>query len=212
MCGSCDEKGFTGRHIGGGQSGAAAAAACAVGIEAVVYEQAEKFAGSARRSSKAQAIKCIAGRHRGALRDTAFAPATSLNRDAERALWNDIRWAASEQRYGALISAPSGDLHAGPAAVVPSDRVHKGKSSFASRGWPGRARLATQRVAADSDRRRRRATPGARPCARAFARPRIFPKRARFTGRVAYGRLSGRAAARRRVGPAHQMVGRGSHT
>ena len=64
---------------------AAAAALRRVGVDAVVYEQAEKFArigAGIQQSPNAMKV------HRGLgiearLRDTAFAPATSLNRDAE---------------------------------------------------------------------------------------------------------------------------------
>src|SRR5712672_4508318 len=72
--------------IGAGIGGLAAAAALRrVGIEAVVYEQAKKFArvgAGIQQSPNAMKV------HRGLgiearLRDTSFAPATSLNRDAE---------------------------------------------------------------------------------------------------------------------------------
>src|ERR1700681_3840076 len=64
------------------------------------------------------------------LRDTAFAPATSLNRDAvtgavtnEHPLGRQV-----EERYGApYLTLHRGDLHAALAAIVPSDRVHMGK-------------------------------------------------------------------------------------
>src|ERR1041384_4240069 len=71
--------------IGAGIGGLAAAAALRrVGIEAEIYEQAEtsaRIGGGIQQSPNAMKV------HRGLgiearLRDTAFAPATSLNRDA----------------------------------------------------------------------------------------------------------------------------------
>ena len=119
--------------IGAGIGGLAAAAALRrVGIEAEVYEQAEKFArvgAGIQQSPNAMKV------HRGLgiearLRDTAFAPATSLNRDAETGsvtnehpLGRDV-----EARYGApYLTLHRGDLHAALATIVPSDRVHMSK-------------------------------------------------------------------------------------
>jgi 2-polyprenyl-6-methoxyphenol hydroxylase-like FAD-dependent oxidoreductase len=119
--------------IGAGIGGLAAAAALRrVGIEAQVYEQAEKFArvgAGIQQSPNAMKV------HRGLgiearLRDTAFAPATSLNRDAETGtvtnehpLGRDV-----EARYGApYLTLHRGDLHAALATIVPSDLIHMGK-------------------------------------------------------------------------------------
>jgi salicylate hydroxylase/6-hydroxynicotinate 3-monooxygenase len=119
--------------IGAGIGGLAAAAALRrIGIAAEVYEQAEKFArvgAGIQQSPNAMKV------HRGLgiearLRDTAFAPATSLNRDAvtgavtnEHPLGRQV-----EARYGApYLTLHRGDLHAALADIVPSDRVHMGK-------------------------------------------------------------------------------------
>jgi 2-polyprenyl-6-methoxyphenol hydroxylase-like FAD-dependent oxidoreductase len=119
--------------IGAGIGGLAAAAALRrIGIEGEVYEQAEKFArigAGIQQSPNAMKV------HRGLgiearLRDTAFAPATSLNRDAvtgavtnEHPLGRQV-----EARCGApYLTLHRGDLHAALAEIVPSDRVHMGK-------------------------------------------------------------------------------------
>src|SRR3954462_3134403 len=119
--------------IGAGIGGLAAAAALRrVGIEAVVYEQAEKFAriGAGIQQSP-NAVKV----HRGLgiearLRDTAFAPATSLNRDgATGAVTNEHPLGRHvEARYGApYLTLHRGDLHAALAAIVPADTIIPGK-------------------------------------------------------------------------------------
>jgi salicylate hydroxylase/6-hydroxynicotinate 3-monooxygenase len=119
--------------VGAGIGGLAAAAALRrVGIEAEVYEQAEKFArigAGIQQSPNAMKV------HRGLgtearLRDTAFAPATSLNRDAiTGAVTNDHPLGrATEERYGApYLTLHRGDLHAALADIVPTDSVHRGR-------------------------------------------------------------------------------------
>jgi 2-polyprenyl-6-methoxyphenol hydroxylase-like FAD-dependent oxidoreductase len=119
--------------IGAGVGGLAAAAALRrVGIEVEIYEQAEKFArigAGIQQSPNAMKV------HRGLgiearLRDVAFAPATSLNRDAVTgAVTNEHPLGrAVEERYGApYLTLHRGDLHAALAAVVPSGSVHMGK-------------------------------------------------------------------------------------
>jgi 2-polyprenyl-6-methoxyphenol hydroxylase-like FAD-dependent oxidoreductase len=119
--------------VGAGIGGLAAAAALrSVGIEAEVYEQAGKFArlgAGIQQSPNAMKV------HRGLgiearLRDTAFAPATSLNRDAiTGAVTNDHPLGrATEERYGApYLTLHRGDLHAALADIVPADSVHRGK-------------------------------------------------------------------------------------
>ena len=119
--------------IGAGIGGLAAAAALRrVGVDAVVYEQAEKFArigAGIQQSPNAMKV------HRGLgiearLRDTAFAPATSLNRDAETgAVTNEHPLGGDvEARYGApYLTLHRGDLHAALAAIVPSDCIHMGR-------------------------------------------------------------------------------------
>src|SRR6202035_6018055 len=64
------------------------------------------------------------------LRDVAFAPASSLNRDAVTgAVTNDHPLgAAVEARYGApYLTLHRGDLHAALAAIVPADCIHMGR-------------------------------------------------------------------------------------
>ena len=119
--------------IGAGIGGLAAAAALRrVGIAADVYEQAEKFVrlgAGIQQSPNAMKV------HRGLgtearLRDVAFAPATSLNRDAiTGAVTNDHPLGgATEERYGApYLTLHRGDLHAALADIVPADSVHRGK-------------------------------------------------------------------------------------
>ena len=119
--------------IGAGIGGLAAAAALRrVGVEAELFEQAEAFArigAGIQQSPNAMKV------HRGLgiearLRDVAFAPASSLNRDAVTgAVTNDHPLGrAVEQRYGApYLTLHRGDLHAALAAIVPADSVHRGR-------------------------------------------------------------------------------------
>ena len=119
--------------IGAGIGGLAAAAALRrVGVEAELFEQAEAFArigAGIQQSPNAMKV------HRGLgiearLRDVAFAPATSLNRDAVTgAVTNDHPLGrAVEQRYGApYLTLHRGDLHAALADIVPADSVHRGR-------------------------------------------------------------------------------------
>src|SRR5215470_3782631 len=119
--------------IGAGIGGLALVAALRqTGIDAEVYEQAEKFArigAGIQQSPNAMKV------HRGLgiearLRDTAFAPVTSLNRDAiTGAVTNDHPLGRPvEQRYGApYLTLHRGDLHAALAEIVPADSVHRGK-------------------------------------------------------------------------------------
>lgn len=120
--------------IGAGIGGLAAAAALRrVGIEAQVYEQAERFArvgAGIQQSPNAMKV------HRGLgiearLRDVAFAPATSLNRDAVTgAISNEHPLGpAAEARYGApYLTLHRGDLHAALADIVPAGNVDRGKT------------------------------------------------------------------------------------
>ena len=119
--------------IGAGIGGLAAAAALRrVGVEAELFEQAEAFArigAGIQQSPNAMKV------HRGLgiearLRDVAFAPASSLNRDAVTgAVTNDHPLGrAVEQRYGApYLTLHRGDLHAALADIVPADSVHRGR-------------------------------------------------------------------------------------
>jgi salicylate hydroxylase/6-hydroxynicotinate 3-monooxygenase len=119
--------------IGAGIGGLAAAAALRrVGIEPEVYEQADRFVrlgAGIQQSPNAMKV------HRGLgtearLRDTAFAPATSLNRDAiTGAVTNDHPLGGTTvERYGApYLVMHRGDLHAALADIVPADSVHRGR-------------------------------------------------------------------------------------
>jgi 2-polyprenyl-6-methoxyphenol hydroxylase-like FAD-dependent oxidoreductase len=119
--------------IGAGIGGLAAVAALRrVGIEAEICEQAEKFArigAGIQQSPNAMKV------HRGLgiearLRDVAFAPASSLNRDAVTGAVNNEHplGRAVEDRYGApYLTLHRGDLHAALADIVPADSVHRGK-------------------------------------------------------------------------------------
>ena len=120
--------------IGAGIGGLAAAAALRrVGIETEIYEQAHAFArvgAGIQQSPNAMKV------HRGLgieaqLRDTAFTPATSLNRDAiTGAVTNEHPLgAAAEARYGApYLVMHRGDLHAALAAIVPADTIRMGRT------------------------------------------------------------------------------------
>jgi 2-polyprenyl-6-methoxyphenol hydroxylase-like FAD-dependent oxidoreductase len=116
--------------IGAGIGGLALAAALLRrGIVAEVYEQAEEFArvGAGIQQSP-NALKV----HRGLgieerLRDVAFAPATSLNRDAYSGkVTNDHSLgAAVEARYGApYLTLHRGDLYDALQWIVPAGLVH----------------------------------------------------------------------------------------
>ena len=120
--------------IGAGIGGLAASAALRrVGIEATIYEQAERFArvgAGIQQSPNAMQVHRVLGIE-DRLRDTAFAPATSLNRDAiTGAVTNDHPLGASvEARYGApYLTLHRGDLHAALADIVPAATIHRGKT------------------------------------------------------------------------------------
>src|SRR5262249_45019729 len=118
--------------VGAGIGGLASAAALRqVGVDAEVYEQAEAFPrGRAGIQQSPNAVKV----HRGLgieerLRDTAFAPTSSLNRDAATGkVTNDYPLGiAVEERYGApYLTLHRGDLHAALAALVPAASMHLG--------------------------------------------------------------------------------------
>jgi 2-polyprenyl-6-methoxyphenol hydroxylase-like FAD-dependent oxidoreductase len=120
--------------VGAGIGGLAAAAALQkFWIDATVYEQADKFervGAGIQQSPNAMKV------HRGLgiekrLREIAFAPESSLNRDAatgktsnEYPLGRKV-----EERYGApYLTMHRGDLHAALAALVPPECVHLGKT------------------------------------------------------------------------------------
>jgi 6-hydroxynicotinate 3-monooxygenase len=178
--------------IGAGIGGLAAAAALRrVGVEVAIYEQAEKFArvgAGIQQSPNAMRV------HRGLgiearLRDVAFAPATSLNRDGVTgAVTNDHPLGPSvEARYGApYLTLHRGDLHAALAAIVPADCIHMGrKLARLSADGPGvaltfadgREVVADAVIGAD----------GVHSLVRSYVlAPTGTADRPRFTGRVAY--------------------------
>jgi len=185
--------------IGAGIGGLAAAAALRrVGIEAEIYEQAETFArigAGIQQSPNAMKV------HRGLgiearLRDTAFAPATSLNRDAiTGAVTNDHPLGrATEQRYGApYLTLHRGDLHAALADIEPADSVHRGRKLVRLAEEGGRIALDF----ADGSEVLADAVVGA-DGVHSLVREHVgITDRPRFTGRVAYrttfpaARLSG---------------------
>jgi 2-polyprenyl-6-methoxyphenol hydroxylase-like FAD-dependent oxidoreductase len=119
--------------IGAGIGGLAVAAALRQrGIAAEVYEQADAFArvGAGIQQSP-NAVKV----HRGLgiedrLRQVAFCPSSSLNRDAHSGkVTNDHPLGrAVEQRYGApYLTLHRGDMHEALASIVPAGSVHLGK-------------------------------------------------------------------------------------
>ncbi len=119
--------------VGAGIGGLAVAATLRhVGLDATVYEQAETFArvGAGIQQSP-NAVKV----HRGLgieerLRAVAFAPTSSLNREAMTGkVSNDHPWGrAVEERYGApYLTLHRGDLHAALADIVPEPSVIRGK-------------------------------------------------------------------------------------
>jgi salicylate hydroxylase/6-hydroxynicotinate 3-monooxygenase len=178
--------------VGAGIGGLAAAAALRrTGIEVEVYEQAETFArvgAGIQQSPNAMRV------HRGLgiearLRDTAFTPATSLNRDGVTgAVTNDHPLgAAVEARYGApYLVLHRGDLHAALAAIVPADCIHMGRrlARIAADGarvalafTDGHEVLADAVIGAD----------GVHSLVRSYVlAPTGVADRPRFTGRVAY--------------------------
>jgi salicylate hydroxylase/6-hydroxynicotinate 3-monooxygenase len=119
--------------IGAGIGGLAVAAALRQrGIAAEVYEQADAFArvGAGIQQSP-NAIKV----HRGLgiedrLRQVAFCPGSSLNRDGlSGKVTNDHPLGrAVEERYGApYLTLHRGDMHEALASIVPAECVHLGK-------------------------------------------------------------------------------------
>ena len=115
--------------VGAGIGGLAAASLLLKqGYNVTVYEQAQRFA---RVGAGIQQSPNVMKVHRGLgiekrLRETAFAPRTSLNRDAitgdttnEYPLGKDV-----EDRYGApFLAMHRGDLHAALADLVPAEHI-----------------------------------------------------------------------------------------
>jgi 2-polyprenyl-6-methoxyphenol hydroxylase-like FAD-dependent oxidoreductase len=119
--------------IGAGIGGLAVAAALRQrGIAVEIFEQAEKFA---RVGAGIQQSPNAVRVHRGLgiedrLRQVAFCPASSLNRDGNSGqVSNDHPLGRQvEERYGApYLTLHRGDLHEALASIVPAECVHLGK-------------------------------------------------------------------------------------
>ncbi|MGN6465608.1 MAG: FAD-dependent monooxygenase, partial [Rhizobiaceae bacterium] len=174
--------------IGAGMGGLTAAATLArAGIEANVYEQAEKFAriGSGiQMSPNAMKVLRAIGLE-DQLRDIAFRPEHQLSRDWDTGHVNlDYPFGDTvEEKYDApYLLMHRGDLHALLASVVPEERVHRGKKLIGLDHLENGARLTFQdgtTVEAD-------AVIGA-DGVHSFVRERLFgPQRPTYSGRVAY--------------------------
>ena len=119
--------------IGAGIGGLAVSAALRrIGVETVIYEQAEKFTrlgAGIQQSPNAMLVHRVLGIEER-LRDVAFSPATSLNRDAiSGTVTNEYPLSeAALARYGApYLTLHRGDLHAALADIVPTDSIRFGK-------------------------------------------------------------------------------------
>jgi salicylate hydroxylase/6-hydroxynicotinate 3-monooxygenase len=183
-----DRKDLSIAIVGAGIGGLATAAALRrLGIDATVYEQADKFTrvGAGIQQSP-NAVKV----HRGLgiedrLREVAFAPSSSLNRDAfSGKVTNDHPLGREvEERYGApYLTLHRGDLHAALAAVVPPDCVHLGKKLVAIRSPGPRVEL----TFADDTEVEADAVIGADGVHSLIRDHVAGPSAPRFTGRLAY--------------------------
>jgi salicylate hydroxylase/6-hydroxynicotinate 3-monooxygenase len=174
--------------VGAGIGGLGLAAALRqVGLDATVYEQADAFArvGAGIQQSP-NAVKV----HRGLgiedrLRAVAFAPTSSLNRDAITGkVSNDHPLgAAVEERYGApFLTLHRGDLHAALAENVPAPSVVHSKKLIRIEARGPRVAL----TFADGGEVEADIAIGA-DGAHSLMREHVAgPEQARFTGRVAY--------------------------
>ena len=166
--------------VGAGIGGLAAASLLLKqGYRVTVYEQAQRFA---RVGAGIQQSPNVMKVHRGLsiekrLRETAFAPRTSLNRDAitgdttnEYPLGKDV-----EDHYGApFLAMHRGDLHAALADLVPAEHISLNRKlkSIAQDG--SRVSLFFE----DGER-----ADGVHSLIRDYV---VGPEQPRFTGRVAY--------------------------
>jgi 2-polyprenyl-6-methoxyphenol hydroxylase-like FAD-dependent oxidoreductase len=174
--------------VGAGIGGLAVAAALRrIGFAATVYEQAEAFArvGAGIQQSP-NAVKV----HRGLgiedrLRQVAFAPTSSLNRDAITGkVTNDHPLGrAAEERYGApYLTLHRGDLHAALAGLVPVQSIVRGKKLVRIEARGARVTLAF----ADGTEVEADLVIGA-DGTHSIVRDHVAgPEQARFTGRLAY--------------------------
>src|SRR5215467_8476388 len=120
--------------VGAGIGGLALAAALRqAGIDSIIYEQAETFArvgAGIQQSPNAMKVHRGLGIE-GRLRETGFAPTSSLNRDAiSGKVTNDHPLGdVVEERYGApYLTLHRGDLHAALADIVPAQTIIRGKT------------------------------------------------------------------------------------
>jgi len=174
--------------VGAGIGGLAAASLLLKqGYRVTVYEQAQRFA---RVGAGIQQSPNVMKVHRGLgiekrLRETAFAPRTSLNRDAitgdttnEYPLGKDV-----EDRYGApFLAMHRGDLHAALADLVPAEHISLNRKlkSIAQDG-SGVSLFFEDGERVDVDAVI--AADGVHSLIRDYV---VGPEQPRFTGRVAY--------------------------
>jgi salicylate hydroxylase/6-hydroxynicotinate 3-monooxygenase len=174
--------------IGAGMGGLTAAATLArAGIEATIYEQAERFtrigSGIQMSPNAMKVLRAIGLEDR--LRDIAFRPEHQLSRDWDTGHVNlDYPFGDTiEERYDApYLLMHRGDLHALLASIVPDERIRRGKKLVGLDHLEHGARLTFQdgtTVEAD-------AVIGA-DGVHSFVRERLFgPQRPTYSGRVAY--------------------------
>ena len=174
--------------IGAGIGGLAAAAALRQrGIAVEVYEQADTFA---RVGAGIQQSPNAVRVHRGLgiedrLRQAAFRPTSSLNRDGTSgAVTNDHPLGHElEARYGApYLTLHRGDLHEALASIVPADCVHLGKTLVGIEASGRRVELRF----ADGSRRQTGAVIGADGVHSRIREYVAGTDEPRFTGRLAY--------------------------
>jgi 6-hydroxynicotinate 3-monooxygenase len=174
--------------IGAGIGGLAVAAALhRRGIAAEVYEQAEKFArvgaGIQQSPNAVRVHRGLGIEHR--LRQVAFSPASSLNRDGVSGkVTNDHPLgSAVETRYGApYLTLHRGDLHEALASIVPADRVHLGKRLTGITAHGTRIEVSF----ADGSRVEAEAVIGADGVHSLIREYVVGPEQPRFIGRLAY--------------------------
>lgn len=174
--------------IGAGMGGLTAAATLAIaGIEANVYEQAERFtrigSGIQMSPNAMKVLRRIGLEDR--LREIAFRPEHQLSRDWDTGHVNlDYPFGDTvETRYGApYLLMHRGDLHALLASVVPEERIHRGRKLVGLDHLPQGVRLTFQ----DGSTVEADAAIGA-DGVHSFVRERLFgPQRPIYSGRVAY--------------------------
>jgi salicylate hydroxylase/6-hydroxynicotinate 3-monooxygenase len=174
--------------VGAGIGGLAVAAALRkFFIEPVIYEQADAFArvgaGIQQSPNAVKAHRWLGIEER--TRAVAFAPLTSLNRDAlSGKVTNDHPLGREvELRYGApYLTMHRGDLHEALASIVPAETIRRGKklTGIAEHG----ARVAL--TFADGSEVEADAVIGADGVHSPIRDYVAGPEQARFTGRLAY--------------------------